>query len=272
MNADVAAALDGDREALERLVRALRPELHRLALRFFGHPQTAEDATQEALVQIITKLDRFESRSEFRTWAYRVATNRFLSMARSPAERMAMTFQEFSDDLARPPLAPDGEKPPDVDAALLAEEVKISCTLAMLLCLDRGHRLAYVLGEIMQLDHVTGAEVLAITPAAFRKRLQRARGEITGLMRRRCGLFDATNACRCAARVPGAIELGRIDPEELLFASSVEQARRFPAVLAEIRRLEEADRAAALYRAHPDPPSNADMVEFLRRLLRVPTG
>lgn len=269
MNADVAAALDGDRSALERLVRGLQPELHRLAVRFFGHPQTAEDATQEALVQIITKLDRFEGRSEFRTWAYRVATNRFLSMVRSPAERMAMTFDEFSADLAKPPLAASEQQAPDVDAALLAEEVKISCTLAMLLCLDRGHRLAYVLGEIMELDHTTGAEVLEITPAAFRKRLQRARAEITGLMRRRCGLFDENNACRCVARVPGAIELGRLQPEELLFASSLEQARRFPAVLVEIRRLEEADRAAALYRSHPDTPSNADLVEFLQDLLAV---
>jgi RNA polymerase sigma factor (sigma-70 family) len=124
---DVAVALDGDREALERLVRALEPQLHRLAVRFFAHPQTAEDATQEALVQIVTKLDRFDGRSEFSTWAYRVATNRFLSMARSPAERMAMTLEEFSDDLATIPVVENPARFPEVDEALLAEEVKISC-------------------------------------------------------------------------------------------------------------------------------------------------
>jgi RNA polymerase sigma factor (sigma-70 family) len=263
---DVAAALDGDREALERLVRTLEPRLYRLAVRFFAHPQTAEDATQEALVQIVTKLDRFDGRSEFSTWAYRVATNRFLSMARSPAERMAMTLEEFSDDLATIPVVENLARFPEVDDALLAEEVKISCTTAMLLCLDRGHRLAYVLGEILELDHTTAAEVLEISRAAFRKRLQRARASITDLMRRRCGLYDPKNPCRCKARVPAAIDQGRIDPNELLFASSLEQARRFPEVLEEIRQIEAGDRAAALYRSHPDVRQETDFVSFVRQL------
>lgn len=263
---DVAGALDGDREALERLVRAIQPKVHRLAMRFFGHPQTAEDATQEALVQVVTKLDRFEGRSEFSTWVYRVATNRFLSMARSPAEHMAMSFEEFAEDLATIPASARTASLPDVDEALLAEEVKIGCTTAMLLCLDRGHRLAYVLGEILELDHNTAAEILDVSPAAFRKRLQRARSSITDLMRRRCGLYDPANPCRCRARVPVAIEQGRLDPNELVFASSVEQARRFPAVLEEIRRIDAADRAAALYRSHPDTRPKADFVSFVREL------
>jgi RNA polymerase sigma factor (sigma-70 family) len=177
---DVAAALEGDRHALERLVRAIQPQVHRLAVRFFGHPQTAEDATQEALVQVVTKLDRFDRRSEFSTWVYRVATNRFLSMARSPAERLAMSFEEFAEDLATIPDWARTAELPDVDEALLAEEVKIGCTTAMLLCLDRGHRLAYMLGEILELDHNTAAEILEVSPAAFRKRLhERARASPT---------------------------------------------------------------------------------------------
>ena len=56
---DVAAALDGDRDALTRLVERVRPPVSRLALRFFGNPADAEDATQEALIQIVTRLDRF---------------------------------------------------------------------------------------------------------------------------------------------------------------------------------------------------------------------
>lgn len=159
-------------------------------MRFFGHPQTAEDATQEALVQVVTKLDRFDGRSAFSTWVYRVATNRFLSTARSPAERMAMTFEEFDEDLATIPAPTGAVQIPDVDDALLAEEVKIGCTTAMLLCLDRGHRLAFALGEILELDHNIAAEILDTSPGAFRKRLQRARSKITNLMRQRCGLYD----------------------------------------------------------------------------------
>jgi hypothetical protein len=85
-------------------------------------------------------------------------------------------------------------------------------------------------------------------------------------MSRRCGLFDPANPCRCHKRLPVAIELGRIDPHELLRAGPVEQARRFPRVLEEIRRLEEAERAGALYRACPETHPKADLTGFIHRL------
>lgn len=260
---DVRAALEGDREALERLVERVQPLVYRLALRFFGNPADAEDASQEALIQIVTRLDRYSGRSAFTTWAYSVATRRFLSLARPGGP----TFEEFSEELADLPAAGRSlQAPADVDDELLAQELRIGCTLAMLLCLDPGQRMAYILGVIMGLDHRTAAEVLDVSPGAFRKRLQRARQGVEGLMAQRCGLFDPANPCRCHKRIPIAIELGRIDPRELVHATTVEQARRFPLVLDEIRRLDRAERAGALYRAHPEAYPKADLAGFVRRL------
>ena len=54
----------------------------------------------------------------------------------------------------------------------------ISCLQGLLLCLDSEHRLVYVLGEIFEVSSGQGAEILDITPAAFRKRLSRARARI----------------------------------------------------------------------------------------------
>jgi len=260
---DIRAALEGDKDALERLVEGVQPLVYRLALRFFGNRADAEDASQEALIQIVTRLDRFSGRSAFTTWAYSVATRRFLSLARPGGP----TFEEFDEELAHVPAPGSGPTPPaDVDAELLAQELRIGCTLAMLLCLDPGHRMAYILGVIMGLDHRTAAEVLDISPAAFRKRLQRARDGVEGLMAKRCGLFDPANPCRCHKRIPIAMELGRLDPRELVHATSVEQARRFPHVLEEIRRPDRAERAGALYRAHPEAHPNVDLAGFVRRL------
>jgi RNA polymerase sigma factor (sigma-70 family) len=261
---DVVKALAGDRDALTRLVERVGPPVYRLALRFFGNRDDAEDASQEALIQIVTRLDRFSGRSAFETWAYSVASRKFLSIARGSAPS---SFEQFSEELAAVPTPGMGvAPPPDVDAELLAQELRVGCTLAMLLCLDPAHRIAYILSEIMGLDHRTGAEILDISPAAFRKRLQRARNGVVGLMSGRCGLFDPANPCRCHKRVPVAIELGRVDPRELVLAGSIEQARRFPRVLEEIRRLDEAERAGALYRAHPEAHPNADLAGFIRRL------
>lgn len=263
---DVALAIGGSREALEGVVRSVQPLVSRLALRFFGCPAHAADATQEVLVQLVTKLDRFSGESAFTTWVYRVATNKFLSMARSPAEREVLSFEAFDRELAELP-AETAEDAPGPEHALLLEEVKIGCTLAMLLCLDRDARLAYILGAIAELDHDTAAEIVGTTPATYRKRLERARSAITGLMQARCGLFDPSNACRCHRRIPVARERGHLNPDALVFANSAEQARRFPEVLQQIRKLHAFERTAALYRSHPDPETRFDFARQLGELV-----
>ncbi|MGH2362199.1 MAG: RNA polymerase sigma factor [bacterium] len=264
---DVARAKAGDRNALESVVRAVQQDVYGVALRFLWHPQDAEDATQEILIRVITGLGGFRGDSGFRTWVYRVACNTLLTMRKQRMEQRSMTFKEFGDDLARGLSDDSLIVEYDLDEALLLEEVKIGCTLAMLMCLDRNHRLAYILGEIVELDHHEAAEVLEIAPAAFRKRLSRARASITSFMTSRCGLANPANACRCRRRVATAIDLGRVDPANLLFASSLEQARRFPQVLVKIRQLEETRRAAALYRSHLDPKPSEAFVSWLRKVV-----
>jgi hypothetical protein len=50
--------------------------------------------------------------------------------------------------------------------------------------------------------------------------------------------------------VATAVRLGRVDRTRLLFATNAAHARRFPEVLAEIRKLEALRRVAALFRSH----------------------
>ncbi|HSL70601.1 MAG TPA: RNA polymerase sigma factor, partial [Longimicrobiales bacterium] len=263
----VARARAGDREALELLVRAVQGEVYALALRFLWHPQDAEDAAQDILIRVITNLGTFRGESRFRTWVYRIACNRLLTLRKRSRAQRSMSFQEFGEDLAHglsdDPLRTD----PDIDEHLLLEEVKIGCTLAMLMCLDRNQRIAYILGEILGLDHREAAEVLGIAPATFRKRLSRARTSIVSFMTAQCGLVNPDNACRCRRRVATAIRLGRVDPTNLLFASSYEQARRFPQVLSKIRQLEETRRAAALFHSHSDPRPSEAFVAWLRNVV-----
>jgi hypothetical protein len=121
----------------------------------------------------------------------------------------------------------------------------------MLQCLDRPHRLACNLGEILELESREAAMILEITPDALGKRLSRARATIVGFMRAKCGLVRPSNACRCDRRSEAARQSGRVDPRHPMFAHDPEAARHFPAMLTEIRSLHEARRAVALYRSHP---------------------
>ncbi len=138
-----------------RFVGRVQDEVYRLSLRMLWHPQDAEDATQEILFRIITSVATFRGESTFRTWALRVATNHLLNVRRSRIERQSLTFDAFGKDLADGLVDP-GEAPApradEADQPLLEEEVRIGCTQAMLLCLDRDERIAYILGERPAID------------------------------------------------------------------------------------------------------------------------
>jgi RNA polymerase sigma factor (sigma-70 family) len=256
---DVARqAIDGDRSALDRLVRALQRDVYGLALRMLWNREDAEDATQEILVRIVTRLSQFDFRSTLKTWAYRVAVNYILDVRKSPVERMNLTFERFAGDLAE---GLSSEGPLDGERSVLIEEVKIGCTLGMLQCLDRPHRLAYMLGEILELSGPEASETLGIAPDVFRKRLQRARDAIEAFTRAHCGLASDAAACRCNRRVPAAVRLGRARADALAFAeksSSFEEAR------AVVRRVEEARWALEVHRS-VDP--GASTIDFARRLV-----
>ena len=109
-------ALDGDRDALDRLVTDLQSDVYRLALRMLWNREDAEDATQEILVRVVTRLAQFDFRSRLKTWVYRIAVNYVLDVKKSPVERMNLNFKRFAEDLGDG-LSSDG--PADAEVSLL---------------------------------------------------------------------------------------------------------------------------------------------------------
>lgn len=251
-------AVAGDRDAVAALVQALQRDVYGLALRMLWQREDAEEATQEILIRVVTRLSQFDFRSRLKTWVFRVATNYLLDVKKSAVERLGLSFAQFGDDL-RDGLS--SESPAEGERSVLTEEVKIGCTLAMLQCLDREHRLAYLLGEILELPAPEAAQALNIQPAAFRKRLQRAREAIEAFTRAHCGLVSDSAACRCNRRVAAAVRLGRARPDALAFAqtpSSFEEARAF------VRRVEQARWALEVHRT--SHPRDSD-VDFAHRVV-----
>jgi len=260
----------GDQGALEALVERHRPWIYNIALRMVYLPQDAEDATQEILIKVITKLSTFEGRSRLRTWLYRIAVNHLLNMKRTRAEEAGYTFEVYGAGLDS---APDLDLPDPAtvpaDVQLLVDEARIGCTTGMLLCLDREQRLVYVLGEIVGVSDVVGAELLEVSREAFRQRLSRARRDLHQFMDRKCGLVNNANPCRCARKTQAFINAGFVDPAKLIFASAhLTRVRELaPALHDDVNALDAA--YAAIYRDHPfqTPPALAGAI---RALLRQP--
>jgi RNA polymerase sigma factor (sigma-70 family) len=263
----VEQAQGGNRAALESVVERIQGKIYGLAIRMLWHPEDARDATQEILIRIITHLGDFQRQSAFTTWAYRVAANHLSTMRKGRLEQQGYTFARFADELDENLSDAPVETGSNADHELLLAEIRIGCTLGMLLCLDRPHRLAYILGEIFELEGVEAAQVLGIAAPAFRKRLSRARLAIIAFMKTKCGLVNPGNRCRCHRRAAAAINSRRVDRQRLLFASSVEEAARFPEVLAAVRNLENEQRAVAIYRSHPEFSVADGFASWMRGLI-----
>lgn len=83
----VQAAKSGDPRAFEALVKRYRHRIFALALHMTGSPSDADDITQDAFVRAYRNIERFEGRSEFFTWLYRIALNRALNVRRDRNRR-----------------------------------------------------------------------------------------------------------------------------------------------------------------------------------------
>lgn len=263
-------AAAGSREALADLVRRHQRWIYNVALRLVLSPADADDLAQEALVKIVTRLAQFAGRSRFRTWAYRIVVNCFLDGKKRPLEQAITTFAAYGDELDKLPLAPlERSGGSDPEQALLVEEARVGCMLGMLLCLDREQRAVYVLGEIFEAPAPVASELFDITPAAFRKRLERARRDLTSFMNDKCGLVHEANPCRCDKKTRAFIDAGWVDPARLKFTGPrVERLRaEAPARSRELCALEE--QYAQLFRQHPvlDGP---DLAARLDKLLDDP--
>jgi RNA polymerase sigma factor (sigma-70 family) len=232
------------------------------------HPQDAEEITQEVLIKVITKLSTFKGDSKFRTWLYRIAANHVLNMKRRSAESGATTFADYGAAIQRTPDLdlPDPKSVP-VSLPILVEETKNSCTMGILLCLNRQERLIFTLGAILGVSDALGGEVLEMSADNFRQCLSRARRDLHNFMKNQCGLVNKNNPCRCPKKTRGFIEDGHVDPHHLLFVPEhVESVRDVAAeTIREIDDLAER-RHAAIYREHPFlQPS--DHIDWLRHML-----
>jgi len=241
----VQKANSGNREALDFIVLEIKDMVYNLSLKMLLFSEDAKDATQEILIKVITHLSTFKGESKFTTWVYKIAVNYLLRLKNSQSKQYAMPFSDYENliDVGHSDVVLYTEN--EGMLSLLEEEVKVSCTHGLLLCLDEASRIVYILGEILNLNSIEGSEILEISADNFRKKLSRSRSKIRNFLTSRCGLVNSSNACRCKKKIDFLIKKEMINPEELQFAK---QSKRSIDLISKIDTL---DRSVAVYRSVP---------------------
>lgn len=155
--------LQGDPEAFEELMRAHEDRVFAICLRMLRDREAALDATQETFISVLRKADRFEGRSAFSTWLYRVAINNCYDLARRQKRHQAAPLPETIDpaDMSASDDLGAVELRPDLEAALSR--------------LPDDFRAAVVLADAEGLPLETVAETLGVPIGTVKSRVFRGR-------------------------------------------------------------------------------------------------
>jgi len=105
----VGKARGGDEDAFRVLVERHSRSVYRLAYRMTGSAADAEDVVQDTFVRAYRQLPKFESRSNFATWLYRIGFNCAIDHLRSRPSREFARTPEVLDRLAPAATGPSTE-------------------------------------------------------------------------------------------------------------------------------------------------------------------
>ncbi len=165
-------AAAGDRDAVERLLGLVQPRVMRICARMLPCREDAEEACQDALLRVATKIGTFRGTSKFTTWLYVVAGNSarqtYRSLKRRSRERPVAEMPTAADPRTTSVIAGsrldllDALETLDVDSPELVEAV--------------------VLRDIDELDYAEIARVLDIPLGTVKSRIHKARRRLRPLL------------------------------------------------------------------------------------------
>ena len=125
----VERAQSGDNEAFRLLVEQHSRAIFRLAFRMTGNEHDAEDVVQETFLRAYRQLSRYEARSSFSTWLYRIAANYALDLMRARRRHEEKRRRDSSE--GRDLLETIAESRPGPDRTFYGDEVNKSVSAAL---------------------------------------------------------------------------------------------------------------------------------------------
>jgi len=177
----------GDLSAIERLVLKYQNRIYNVILKICADPDDAAELTQETFVKVIENLDRFEGRSGFYTWTFRIAVNLTLNYCQRNSKLAFQSLDAEQDSqgdgkakqVLKDFLSDDNSPDPAVE---IQNKELYKIAAKALMGLDETHRAVIVLRDIEGMSYARIAEVLDIELGTVRSRLSRARSKMRDIL------------------------------------------------------------------------------------------
>jgi len=175
------SAVAGDAEALDHVLKTIRPHVERQLLRYPVSDEDRRDLLQTTLMQIVRRLGSFRAEASFSTWLFRVTANEALMLMRSRRRHRARFIEGLEwEELATLPAMNDNETR-DIEQDMSDRE-RDNQVQAALSELPEDYRDVVIAHYHMDLGLQEIADRLSITESAVRSRLHRARSRLRTLL------------------------------------------------------------------------------------------
>jgi len=176
----------GDSAAMEQLLIKYQNRIYNVILKICADPDDAAELTQETFVKVIENIGKFEGKSQFYTWAFRIAVNLTLNYCQKNAKLEISSLdaekemEESQTTQAMKEFLKDDNSPDPVEVAQNKELCNL--TIKALMQLDEPQKAIVVLRDIEGMNYAQIAEVLNIELGTVRSRLSRARGRLREIL------------------------------------------------------------------------------------------
>lgn len=215
--------------APEEIYRDYGVMVSRLCRRMIRNRQLAEDAAQEAWIEILKALPGFEGRSKVSTWVWSITRRAVLRRAereklystRFLREFFAMNEDDGLDEMDRIPVE---------DRSAWVRLQCSECLTAIMHCVGNEDRFVYLLRRLARMPFAEIAEASGLSDAAARQVYSRANRKIGRFLSGECTLYNPKGSCRCKMREPiretdhaGAYRKVRDLSRRILFLDSMDE-------------------------------------------------
>lgn len=169
----VKKAIEGDTEAFEKVVKMHNEKIFSFALSITGgNDATAKDIIQEALIKAYFNIRKFNQKSSFMSWLWRILRNEFLNYKKAAGTRDMLLSEDFK-------IEPESGNCNNTEK--LIEQENNTRLLELISLLPMKDKEIITLVDLNEVEYEEAAEILGISANSTRNRAFRARARLAGL-------------------------------------------------------------------------------------------
>lgn len=177
----IKKACEGDKEAFEKLIIAHEKIVYNIALRMLKNTCDAEDASQEVFIKVYKSLKRFDGKSAFSTWIYRITVNTCIDIIRKHSNQNTVSIDEEIETNEHSVKKQFQDSSPTPEETALSSE-KASEVHKALQKLSSEHRTIITLRDIEGFSYSEISDITQMPVGTVKSRISRARSQLQTIL------------------------------------------------------------------------------------------